>query len=432
MSKLSSKMNDALFKHIGEWTISDARLKVLTGISSNDLKDLVSRMSSLRVSENRNAVQAVVTCLFKLRSGREYLIKNHTSPVANKLFNIGDRLALICDGTYISHEKSSNNAYQRKSYSGQKKKPLCKPMTICTIDRFVIDSPGTFYGTENDATIMRKIMEDPNGIKQLLKPGDIFILDRGFRDVKKYLEELGYVVLMPALVGANKQLTAKEANESRKVTKCRIGTYARISCYLNNEYGKRLNSDEGIEDAILEKMTEGVNDTNELATLVEEKRWSRRSSLLTQVTSDEIEDSPQMIEHDLKILFTGSYQLFQAVSYLAEIHDEDDNIGLSCVKESPDIVRFKVRSRHINRKTYKCFIKYDNEEDGLCAIRGYCCECANGLRTVGCCSHVASIIYYLAHARYLSKIVRPAEILSKIFEHEGIESVIAEESEYED
>ncbi|KAJ8685644.1 hypothetical protein QAD02_021437 [Eretmocerus hayati] len=69
MSRLSSKVSDGLFEHIGEWTISDARLKVFTGHTSQELKDLVSTMKSLRESENRNAVQAVVTCLFKLRTG---------------------------------------------------------------------------------------------------------------------------------------------------------------------------------------------------------------------------------------------------------------------------------------------------------------------------------------------------------------------------
>ncbi|KAJ8683762.1 hypothetical protein QAD02_019554 [Eretmocerus hayati] len=504
MSRLSNKVNEGLFEHIGDWSISDARLKVFTGLTSDELKDLVSRMKSLRASENRNAIQAVVTCLFKLRTGnsdeviasildlrnprlvshfctsvlnsfevdilpkrfgptvytRDYLIKNHTSPIANKLFNIGDRLTLICDGTYVSHEKSANNAYQRKSYSGQKKKPLCKPMTICTTDGFVVDLPGPFYGTQNDATIMKLIMEDPNGIRRLLKPGDIFILDRGFRDVKSYLEGLGFVVMMPALKGNQKQLSTVEANESRKVTKCRwvveavhgiigrkckllhnqvdnkllpkIGLYARIACYLHNEYGRKLNSDSGMEDAIFVRMTQDVHNSNQLALEVEEKRWNRRSSLLLKVTSNDIQDFPEMTENDLKILFTGSYQLSQAVSYLAEIYDDDGNIALSYVKESPDTIKFEVRSRHINRKMYKCFVKYDSRCVGIRGIVGYCCECANGLRTIGCCSHVASIIYYLSHARYLSQIIRPAEILSRIFEHEGVEPVIADDSEYED
>ncbi|KAJ8669457.1 hypothetical protein QAD02_000716 [Eretmocerus hayati] len=344
MSRLSNEVNEGLFEHIGEWSISDARLKVFTGLTSDELEDLVSKMKSLRASDNRNAIQDVVTCLFKLRTGnsdevvasildlenprlgshfctsvlnsfevdilpkrfgptvytRDYFIKNHTSPVANKLSNIGNRLALIRDGTYISHEKRSNNAYQRKSYSGQKKKPLCEPMTICTTDGFVVDLPGPFYGTQNDATKMKLIMGDPNGIRRLLKPGDIFILDRGFRDVKSYLEGLGFVVLMPALKGNQKQLTTVEANESRKVTKCRwvveavhgiitrkckllhnqvdnkllpkIGLYARIACYLHNEYGRRLNSDSEMEDAIFVKITQDVHDTNQLALEVKEKQ----------------------------------------------------------------------------------------------------------------------------------------------------------------
>ncbi|KYN12693.1 hypothetical protein ALC57_15133 [Trachymyrmex cornetzi] len=53
--------------------------------------------------------------------------------------------------------------------------------------------------------------------------------------------------------------------------------------------------------------------------------------------------------------------------------------------------------------------------DFLFIVIHYACECANGRRTIGCCSHIAAIIYYLSYARYLSKIFKPAEILSDIF-----------------
>ena len=42
------------------------------------------------------------------------------------------------------------------------------------------------------------------------------------------------------------------------------------------------------------------------------------------------------------------------------------------------------------------------------------CTCKSGKRTVGCCSHVASIIYYLSNARYNSSI-RNNNLLDKIF-----------------
>ena len=45
--------------------------------------------------------------------------------LAKKLLKLrDDQAALILDETYIRHQKSSNNAYQRRSYSGRKKVPL--------------------------------------------------------------------------------------------------------------------------------------------------------------------------------------------------------------------------------------------------------------------------------------------------------------------
>ena len=57
------------------------------------------------------------------------------------------------------------------------------------------------------------------------------------------------------------------------------------------------------------------------------------------------------------------------------------------------------------------------------------CDCVNGVRTTGCYSHVAPIIYYLSHARYLAKMVRPAEILTQHFTSEDIDPVIEEDSD---
>ncbi|CAD6210174.1 GSCOCG00010879001-RA-CDS, partial [Cotesia congregata] len=96
---------------------------------------------------------------------RNDLIRNHISAVAKKLHDdLDDKLILICDGTYARHEKSSNNEYQRKSYSGQKKVPLCKPFTICITDGYIADMLGPYYANQNDATIMRDIIDNPDGI----------------------------------------------------------------------------------------------------------------------------------------------------------------------------------------------------------------------------------------------------------------------------
>lgn len=84
-------------------------------------------------------------------------------------------------------------------------------------------------------------------------------------------------------------------------------------------------------------------------------------------------DFAEFTERDLKILFTGSYQ---AVSYVAEIIDED-NINLQYVKSAENILKVEVRSRPINAKTYCCFIEYHPNTDGISGISHYSCDYAN-------------------------------------------------------
>lgn len=189
-------------------------------------------MSSMRNSDNHNVTQAVVAFLCKLRTGnsdkivsairdvedekmisefihsvlqcfkrdvlpkhfglhsisREYIIKNHTAAAAQKLHTLSNRLAIICDASYIRHQKSANNTYQSKSYSAQKKTSLCKPFTITTTDGYIIDVPGPFLATKNDAQILDYSLSIENGLSTILKEGDIFILDRGFRDIVSTLK----------------------------------------------------------------------------------------------------------------------------------------------------------------------------------------------------------------------------------------------------
>lgn len=82
----------------------------------------------------------------------------------------------------------------RESRILDKKVPLCKPFTICTTDGYIVDMLGPYNVNQNDATIMRYIIDNPDGICNLLEPGDAFVVDRGFRDVKEYLECRDYKV----------------------------------------------------------------------------------------------------------------------------------------------------------------------------------------------------------------------------------------------
>ena len=75
-------------------------------------------------------------------------------------------------------------------------------------------------------------------------------------------------------------------------------------------------------------------------------------------------------------------------------------------------IKMKVRSRHINAKTYNCYIEYESNVNSYAGIKQYACDCPNGNRMVGCSSQVAAIIYYLSHVRYKSRIVNLWSTLS--------------------
>jgi len=139
---------------------------------------------------------------------------------------------LIADGTYCYCQKSSNNLFQRKSYSVQKKAHLVKPFVICATDGHIVDIYGLFEATKNDARILSEVLANDNDLKTLLKPNDLFILDRGFRDCRKELKEMYNLdSQMLSLIQestqksqqakTSKQLDTIEANKTRLVTKVR-------------------------------------------------------------------------------------------------------------------------------------------------------------------------------------------------------------------
>lgn len=502
MESLAVECDSTLLDKMDDFRITDEQLFIFTGLQRENILELRDLLTTMRNTDSRSVIQALIVFLFKLRTGnsnrlisatlqlenemlvskycdqviqsfekdilpqyfgfrsmsRKNLIENHSSPLLKSLFaDRSDKLFLICDGTYARHQKSSNNAYQRKSFSGQKKVPLCKPFTICTTNGYIVDMLGPYHANVNDASIMKEIIDTADGISNLLEPGDVFVVDRGFRDVQAHLEEKGYEVLMPALKGKRNRLTTSESNSSRYVTKIRwvveavhgmlkqkyrlldlkfdnkmlprVSNFYRIASFLHNQYNKRLISDEEYSDEIVEMIKSRNYTNNTLADEVDKNGWQRKKLPFETILSSDLIDFPEMTEKDLKLFFTGSYQYKQAVSYLAETIDESDNMTIQFVRDKTNILKAQVQSRHINRKVYRCFIEYKPDTIGWSGISRYCCECANGLRTIGCCSHVAAIIFYLAYGRYLAKIPRPAAILNTLFNKDNITPVIDEDSD---
>jgi len=152
---------------------------------------------------------------------------------------------MIWDGTYLYIQKTGDYAMGRKSYSGHKKRPLVKFMSLVFPDGTVFDVLGPFFsnGANNDAGMTAHILnltdqaEKIEGMTneefeaylneviqwfEVLGNDKIAVVDRGFQRVMEALKRKGFKTYMPScapLVG--KQMSTEEANNSRLVTKVR-------------------------------------------------------------------------------------------------------------------------------------------------------------------------------------------------------------------
>ena len=175
---------------------------------------------------------------------------------------------------------------------------------------------------------------------QLLNEGDKFVLDRGFRDAKNVLKSKSFTVLIPSLKGKRNQLTTKEVNQSRFMTKIFwsvesvhriitqkyrlldhiidnklllfVGLYFKIATLLRNQFGKALKSDAHLSEEIVRRVKHQLHVENTFAKEAVEKDWFRTKLMFQSFSSNDLLDFPELTEKDLKILFTGSYQLSQA------------------------------------------------------------------------------------------------------------------------
>ena len=124
---------------------------------------------------------------------------------------------------------------------------------------------------------------------------------------------------------------------------------------------------------------------------------SKRKTFKT-VEFASIKNFPNLDFNTIKNNITlGSYQLKQSLSYLNDLENievfEDKN---NVLDPNVTLIRTRVQSRHSNAKTYNTYVTYKPNNNSLDAIDSWFCTCKSGKRTVGCCSHVATMIYKLS------------------------------------
>ncbi len=99
----------------------------------------------------------------------------------------------------------------------------------------------------------------------------------------------------------------------------------------------------------------------------------------------------------------GVYQLKRSRSYAEEKASTTELTGtvdytLYRCKEFPNLIKVPTQSAHVNRKIYQPIVRFDTEE-----ILDWWCDCNAGSRFIGCCSHVASAVWFLSFERWQTK-----------------------------
>ena len=206
-------------------------VKLKTGLSFQQIASLLNKNTESGLKMVSRAFRTITSDLDE-NFAPQFITCNHITRykassehmTAYSSVLYGGKMCILWDGTYYYIEKSSNYSLGRHTYSGQKHRPLLKFMSLVFPDGYVLDSIGPYLadGKNNDAGITEHILNLHGDLAEWLSEGDVCVVDRGFRDVLDIFEDLGLETKMPAyLKKGMSQHTAKEANESRLVTKVR-------------------------------------------------------------------------------------------------------------------------------------------------------------------------------------------------------------------
>lgn len=414
-------------------------LKLRTGLSNK----MISVLIGLQEPQIQRIIYSVRTAFMTdfvpgnlgfEHISREDFCKNHTSQVASSLFSTcPDDAIIVLDGTYIYIQKSSDYDFQRRSYSTHKNRSLLKPMVIVGTDGYILDVIGPYFAdsSNNDASITKHFLRHSHLARSWFKENDVFIVDRGFRDAVDFLEEAGFQVKMPCyLPKGSKQHSTEEANMSRLITKVRwvvesvngrikqlrmlnkvipntlipsIGDFVRIICALCNRFRSTFSPTENSDtlDQLTLTMLQKSKEPNRLLQYLQENELLNKRTVYTELKDCDhiLHNFPKLSLDDLRNITLGVYQLKQAASYTKEHLTDCGLYELFVHKEQSNILKVKIQSRHVRSTIHTLWLQFDSSNKQE-PIQGWYCTCKAGARVVGCCSHIASVIWYLGYERY--------------------------------
>ncbi|XP_063898807.1 uncharacterized protein LOC135119097 [Helicoverpa armigera] len=387
--------------HRGATGLAAYLTKLRTGDSDQRLSTLFKVPRSTLERLMNNARELLTQDFVPQNLGLQHVTRENIAQrnliIPNGLFGSTNQVKpiVIMDGTYVYIQKSSNYKYQKQTYSLHKFRNLMKPFIITCCDGYILDVMGPYPATTSDAEILKNEFSSHDApMRRFFEPGDVFILDRGFRDAIPLLTECGYSVKVPAsLEEGESQLSTIDANNSRKVTICRWvvevinGVFKQTFKLFRQEFFNRASThmmqDFAVGAALINRFHPRILDRpdaaqilsiinermyihNTLADYINLYHLNRRRAQFVNITvgSDNLNDFPRLTMDDLILIACGTYQIKQARSYYGEhirangmysieiCREQNSNLPSELLNENCWLLRAKIQSRHVSRKIY--------------------------------------------------------------------------------
>ncbi|KAJ8688486.1 hypothetical protein QAD02_024281 [Eretmocerus hayati] len=374
---------------------------------------------------------------------RDQFIARHVTDFANHLYNPTPgtgRIILYIDGTYIEVEMSSNFSAARKSYSSHKNYYLLKPAVVVGPDGYILDVHPIYFSDvrNNDAAMLIDTLQRyaAHNFRPWIRPGDIIILDRGYRNARLILEQAGITVIMPPFLERNqRQFTTEEANNSRLITKTRwivearnghfksmfkffdhrvsathatnLEDFFKIAAAIINRFRPTIDMN-GMDAQYANELRIRAAQPNVMQARIEVDNYLRtRNGRWIRLNEFDDADFPILTVEDLRQITAGVYQVNLAPAYIQDklIRDQNEVFEFDTLIDEPGLLRVRIWSRYSNATRHQLWIAYGYDDEDILA---YYCTCRAGARTLGTCAHVASVLWFLGHARHQNAVKYPS------------------------
>lgn len=179
----------------------------------------------------------------------------------------------------------------------------------------------------------------------------------------------------------------------------KIMRFNRIACAIMNKYFPPLTTNKDFHDVISEVCAGEIPKTNDLKEEIEKLGLKRMTSRWEKASANVVADFPKLSMDDLQRITLGSYQISIAERYIQTHLRENNDFGIFIHREMGGMIRARIQSRFASSKTHDAWVKFDGKS-GHESIKGLYCTCKVGERTLGCCSHLTTVLRYLGFERH--------------------------------